>query len=140
MFVPAVFSISFSTFTFLPVTLEPSLLVFSPPSLASNFKPLPMIASDVFLRVFYVYCCVWSIISCSVKFVQECIASGCTSFVDSRTNVVYDGVATSCVTSCILKRYDNVTCRNIITSRTIKVCCVRVPSGRLTTLVPSALV
>ena len=32
------------------VTLDPSLLVFSLPSFASNLKPLSMIASDVFLR------------------------------------------------------------------------------------------
>ena len=33
-------------------TVEPNLLVFAPPTLASNFKPLSIIASDVFLRSF----------------------------------------------------------------------------------------
>ena len=51
MFVP-LYSVSALVPSPFTVTLEPSLLVFSPPELASNFKPLPMIASDVFLRSF----------------------------------------------------------------------------------------
>ena len=49
MFVPS-YSVSALVPSPCTVTLEPSLLVFSPPELASKRKPLPMIASDVFLR------------------------------------------------------------------------------------------
>ena len=74
-------------------------------------------------KISYVNCSEWIISSSSIKVSQECITSRCTSFVDSRTNIVYDGIATSSVTSCILEGYDNITCRNIVTRRTINVSC-----------------
>ena len=43
---------------------------------------------------------------------------------DSRTNVINDRSCIFCIASCILERYNDIACRYIITSRTIKVSCI----------------
>ena len=80
------------------------------------------------LQVSYVYCCILCLsIACgSIQFIQICRGCNawCCMVINSRTNVINDGVTTSCITSCIFERYDYVTCSYVITSRTIKVCCI----------------
>ena len=82
------------------------------------------------MKIRYVNCCILSfrIISCCFQFIQVCSSLTCRhcwrlSF-NSRTNVINDGITTSCITSCIFERYDYVVCSHIITSRAINVCCI----------------
>ena len=82
------------------------------------------------MKIRYVNRCILSfrIISCCFQFIQVCSSLTCRhcwrlSF-NSRTNVINDGITTSCITSCIFERYDYVVCSHVIASRTIKVCCI----------------
>ena len=83
------------------------------------------------MKIRYVNRCVLSfrIISSCFQFIQICSSLTCrhcrSLIFNSRTNVVNDGVTTSCITSCIFERYDYVICSYVITSGTIKVCCIR---------------
>ena len=81
------------------------------------------------MKISYINGCILCLsIACgSIQFIQICRGCNawCCMVINSRTNVVNDGVATSCITSCIFERYDYVICSYIITSRTIKVCCIR---------------
>ena len=75
------------------------------------------------LKVSYVYSCIWCVSSGCIQLSQECIACGCTSFINSRTNVVDNHVTTSCIAITIHEGCDYITFIYIITSCTIKICC-----------------
>ena len=83
------------------------------------------------MKIRYVNRCILSfrIISCCFQFIQVCSSYTCrhrwSLVFNSRTNVIDNGVTTRCIASCIFERYDYVICSYVITSRTIKVCCIR---------------
>ena len=80
------------------------------------------------LQVSYINGCILCLsIACgSIQFIQICRGCNawCCMIINSRANVVNDGITASCITSCIFERYDYVICSYVITSRTIKICCI----------------
>ena len=92
-----------------------------------QFRRFQCFSSVVKIR--YINSCILSvcIISCCFQFIQVCSSLTCrycwSLIFNSGANVVYDGVTTSCVTSCILEGYNNIISRNCCTS-TIWFCIV----------------
>ena len=115
------------------------MFVFSPPSLASNFKPLPIIASDVFLRSFTLTAAFGVAVAASSSLVKN------VSPVDVPVlSIAEPTLLTMELPPVVLPA---ASWKDTITSlagtslpaepsRLV----VKVPSGRLITLVPSALV